>query len=233
MYPEILAFIFTTSGWFLVSSTLVTDYWKLSTLDGTVVATVVHYSNLWKLCVTDFIGVSDCKDFPSMLALDGHIQACRGLMIAAVCLSFFGSTFALVGMKCTKIGGTDKTKARIACYAGVNFTLSGLCSFASCSLYAHKITTEFFDPNFVELKYDFGVALFIGWSGSFLSVLGGSIFCFSIADSFTKSQSSAKYIYKGAASHSHMSSHLGGQAMSLKPESVKYRESSRIQHFDT
>lgn len=55
----------------------------------------------------------------------GYIQACRGLMIAAVCLGFFGTVFALVGMKCTKIGGTDKNKARIACFAGVNFILSG------------------------------------------------------------------------------------------------------------
>lgn len=46
-------------------------------------------------------------------------------MIAAVCLGFFGTIFALVGMKCTKIGGTDKNKARIACFAGVNFILSG------------------------------------------------------------------------------------------------------------
>lgn len=55
----------------------------------------------------------------------GYIQACRGLMIAAVCLGFFGTIFALVGMKCTKIGGSDKNKARIACFAGVNFILSG------------------------------------------------------------------------------------------------------------
>lgn len=57
--------------------------------------------------------------------LAGYIQACRGLMIAAVCLGFFGSIFALVGMKCTKIGGSDRNKARIACLAGVNFILSG------------------------------------------------------------------------------------------------------------
>lgn len=53
-------------------------------------------------------------------------------MIAAVCLGFFGTVFALVGMKCTKIGGTDKTKARIACFAGVNFILSGKYSGFVC-----------------------------------------------------------------------------------------------------
>lgn len=55
----------------------------------------------------------------------GYIQACRGLMIAAVCLGFFGSIFALIGMKCTKIGGSDQNKARIACLAGLSFILSG------------------------------------------------------------------------------------------------------------
>lgn len=46
-------------------------------------------------------------------------------MIAAVCLGFFGSIFALIGMKCTKIGGSDKNKARIACFAGVDFITCG------------------------------------------------------------------------------------------------------------
>ncbi|KAL7384903.1 hypothetical protein ABVT39_010933 [Epinephelus coioides] len=186
MCMEILAFIFTTSGWILVSSTLPTDYWKVATLDGVVISTNVQFSNLWKICVTDFIGSSDCKNFPSMLALDGNLQACRALMITAICLGFFGSSFALIGMKCTKIGGSDRTKARIVCCAGVTFMFDGLCSMSACSLYAHKITTEFFDPTFVEIKFDFGVALFIGWSGSFLSIVGGSMLCFSNAGCFTK-----------------------------------------------
>lgn len=53
-------------------------------------------------------------------------------MITAVCLGLFGSTFALVGMKCTKIGGTRKNKARIACFAGGNFILSGKYRIIAC-----------------------------------------------------------------------------------------------------
>ncbi|KAM9609987.1 claudin-10 isoform 3-T3 [Trichechus inunguis] len=149
---EIIAFMVSISGWVLVSSTLPTDYWKVSTIDGTVITTATYWANLWKTCVTDSTGVSNCKDFPSMLALDGYIQACRGLMIAAVSLGFFGSIFALFGMKCTKVGGSDKAKAKIACLAGIVFILSGLCSMTGCSLYANKITTEFFDPLYVEQK---------------------------------------------------------------------------------
>ncbi|XP_061548526.1 claudin-10-like isoform X6 [Phycodurus eques] len=233
MYQEILAFALATSGWVLVSSTLPTDYWKVSSLDGTVITTATYWSNLWKTCVTDSTGVSNCKDFPSMLALDGYIQACRGLMIAAVCLGFFGTVFALVGMKCTKIGGSDKSKARIACFAGFNFILSGLCSLSACSIYAHRITSEFFDPMFVAQKYELGAALFIGWAGSVLCVLGGGVLCFSVADCKKRSHSHRDYVYRGAASHSHVSSYQRGrgQSVSQRPP-PDYSSSSRAHNFD-
>lgn len=72
MATEIVAFVLTISGWILVSSTLPIDYWKVSSVDGTVITTATFWSNLWKTCVTDSTGVSNCKDFPSMLALDGE-----------------------------------------------------------------------------------------------------------------------------------------------------------------
>lgn len=72
MMLEIAAALLTTSGWVLVTSTLPTEYWKVYSLAGTVILTTpAYFSNLWKLCITDSTGVSDCKDFPSMLALDG------------------------------------------------------------------------------------------------------------------------------------------------------------------
>lgn len=119
-------------------------------------------------------------------------------MIAAVSLGFFGSIFALFGMKCTKVGGSDKAKAKIACLAGIVFILSGLCSMTGCSLYANKITTEFFDPLYVEQKYELGAALFIGWAGASLCIIGGVIFCFSISDN-TKPPRMG-YSYNGATS---------------------------------
>lgn len=64
--------------------------------------------------------------FPLLcLSREAYIQVCRGLMIAAVCLGFFGATLALVGMKCTKIGGSETTKARLTVLSGFHFILSG------------------------------------------------------------------------------------------------------------
>ncbi|XP_047408363.1 claudin-10 isoform X3 [Sciurus carolinensis] len=147
----------------------------------------------------------------------GYIQACRGLMIAAVSLGFFGSIFALFGMKCTKVGGSDKAKAKIACLAGIVFILSGLCSMTGCSLYANKITTEFFDPHYVEQKYELGAALFIGWAGASLCIIGGVIFCFSISDNSKTPRMG--YTYNGATSvmSSRTKYHGGGDFKTTNP----------------
>lgn len=80
----------------------------------------------------------DCKLV--CFCFPGYLQACRGLMIAAVCLGFFGSLFALVGMKCTKIGGSDQNKAKIACLAGIDFILSGESKRSVCvSLFGNEL----------------------------------------------------------------------------------------------
>ncbi|CAL8289842.1 unnamed protein product [Lota lota] len=198
MATEIVAFLLGVSGWILVSSTLPMDYWKVSSVDGTVITTATFWSNLWKTCVTDSTGVSNCKDFPSMLALDAYIQLCRGLMIASVCLGFLGCSLALVGMKCTRIGGSEPTKARLTALAGLHFILCGLCCITACSIYAHRITTDFFDPLFVAQKFELGAALFIGWAGSVLCVLGGLVFCLSLSEGFTVSRT--EYTYSRRAS---------------------------------
>ncbi|XP_076858194.1 claudin-10-like isoform X6 [Brachyhypopomus gauderio] len=165
-------------------------------------------------------------------AIFSYIQVCRGLMISAVCLGFFATACALVGMKCTKIGGNDQVKARIACFAGFQFFVSGLCSLTACSLYAHRITSEFFDPMFMAQKYELGAALFIGWGGSALCILGGVVFFLSLSDSISKSSSQAdkrRYLY---SADSYVSSHgkIHNQLANGRRPPAHY--SSTSQQFD-
>ncbi|KAM6178546.1 claudin-10 isoform 4-T4 [Rhynchocyon petersi] len=130
---QISALVFGVGGFGALVAATTSNEWKVTTRASSVITATWVYQGLWMNCA-------------------GYIQACRGLMIAAVSLGFFGSIFALFGMKCTKVGGSDKAKAKIACLAGIVFILSGLCSMTGCSLYANKITTEFFDPLYVEQK---------------------------------------------------------------------------------
>uniref|UniRef100_A0A672JQ11 Claudin-10-like n=1 Tax=Salarias fasciatus TaxID=181472 RepID=A0A672JQ11_SALFA len=220
---QILAFLSGLAGLGAIIGATASNEWRVTSRASSVITATWVLQGLWNNCAGNAIGLTSVFLFFS----------CRGLMISAVCLGFFGSIFALVGMKCTKIGGSDKSKARIACSAGVFFILSGLCSLSACSIYAQRITSEFFDPMFVAQKYELGAALFIGWAGSVLCVVGGVMFCFSIASNFSKSHSHSDYVYKGAALHSHVSSNPRGQVKSINQRPPpQYSVSSRVQNFD-
>lgn len=71
MYIEIGCFICCICGWMLNCSTLPTEYWNFSEVGDAVLTTVNYYSNLWMDCVSDTTGVSDCKYYPSLMALPG------------------------------------------------------------------------------------------------------------------------------------------------------------------
>ncbi|XP_045910458.1 claudin-10 [Micropterus dolomieu] len=176
MYVEIGCFVLCVSGWTLVCSTLPTEIWTWSEVSTIVLTASNYYSNLWKDCVSDSTGVSDCKIIPSMLALNSGIHLCRALIITAIILAFFGSILVLVGMKCTKIGGSEIANARITFAGGMNHLIGGMCSMIAFSYYGNKIVTEFQDPNYKGQKYEIGVGVFIGWGGSTLLVVGGLIY---------------------------------------------------------
>ncbi|KAF7215768.1 claudin-10 [Nothobranchius furzeri] len=230
---QILALMSGLSGLGATIAATVSNEWRATSRASSVITATWVLQGLWNNCAGNAIGALHCRPHHTMFQLEGYIQACRGLMIAAVCLGSFGSAFALVGMKCTKIGGSDKNKAKIACFAGVDFILSGLCSLSACSLYAHRITSEFFDPMFVAQKYELGAALFIGWAGSVLCIVGGSIFCFSITDSLSKRHNQVNSVYRSAASHSHISSYMRGVvAPANERPPAGYSSSSKTPHFD-
>ncbi|KAM9850451.1 claudin-10-like [Aulostomus maculatus] len=176
MYMEIGCFVACVSGWILVCSTMATEIWTWSEVDSIVLTTSNYFSNLWKDCISDSTGVSDCKGIPSMLALNWDIHMCRALIIIAIILSFFGSILVLVGMKCTKIGGSELANARVTFAGGMNYLIGGMCSMIAFSYYGNRIRAEFQDPNFVAQRFEIGVGVFIGWGGSTLLVVGGLIY---------------------------------------------------------
>ncbi|KAM3677729.1 claudin-10 isoform 2-T2 [Ammospiza maritima maritima] len=195
---QIIAFIFCFCGLGAAIAATASNEWKVTSRASSVITATWVFQGLWMNCAGNALGAFHCRPHLTIFKVEGYIQACRGLMISAVCLGFFGAVFGLVGMKCTKVGGSDQTKAKIACLSGLIFILSGLCSMTSCSLYANRITSEFFDPSFVAQKYELGAALFIGWAGASLCIIGGIIFCFSIAENSNAARRG--YAYNGATS---------------------------------
>ncbi|TNM93777.1 claudin-15a [Takifugu rubripes] len=172
---EVVAFVLGFLGWVMVGVCLPNRYWRTSTVDGNVITTSTIYENLWMSCATDSTGVHNCREFPSLLALNGYIQASRALMITSIVLGTFGLVAALIGIQCSKAGGENYAlKGKIAGTAGVLFILQGLCTMIAISWYAFNITQEFFDPFFPGTKYEIGEGLYIGWCSSVLAIAGGA-----------------------------------------------------------
>lgn len=61
---------------------------------------------------------------------------CRALILIAVLLGIFGAILALVGMKCTKLGGSEFMNARVTFAAGMNYLTSGKFCFS----FSHNCT---------------------------------------------------------------------------------------------
>ncbi|TKS83877.1 Claudin-15 [Collichthys lucidus] len=172
---EAFAFFLGFLSWIMVGITLPNRYWRVSSVDGNVITTSTIYENLWMSCATDSTGVHNCRDFPSLLALNGYIQASRALMIASIVFGTFGLVATLVGMKCSKIGGENYVlKGRIAAVGGALFLLQGICTMIAISWYAANITQQFFDDFYAGTKYEIGEGLYIGWSSAVLALCGGA-----------------------------------------------------------
>ncbi|XP_035639487.1 claudin-15 [Oncorhynchus keta] len=172
---EVAALLLGFLGWVMVGIAIPNRYWKVSTVDGSVITTSTIYENLWMSCATDSTGIHNCHEFPSLLALNGYIQASRALMIAAIIFGSIGLLATLIGMQCSKAAGENMVlKGRIAGVGGVLFLLQGLCTMISVSWYAFNITQDFFNPLYPGIKYEIGEGLYIGWCSAVLAIVGGS-----------------------------------------------------------
>lgn len=68
---EIIGFLFGIAGWMMVGVILSNSYWKVSSIYGSVITSSTIYENLWHSCAEDSTGVSNCREFDTLLALPG------------------------------------------------------------------------------------------------------------------------------------------------------------------
>ncbi|XP_029029130.1 claudin-15-like [Betta splendens] len=172
---EVISLFLGFVSWVMVFVALQNQYWRVSTQDGSVILTSAIFENLWMSCASDSAAYN-CREFPSLFALPGYVQASRALMITSIVLGKFGLVATLVGMRCSKVGGENYTlKGKIAASGGLFFLLQGICTMITISWYAANITRDFFNELYPGIKYEFGEALYIGWCSATLAICGGSL----------------------------------------------------------
>ncbi|XP_018530481.1 claudin 15-like a [Lates calcarifer] len=175
---EATGFIMCIISWLVTGAALANDYWKISTVSGSVIISQRQFENLWHSCAENSAGIAECRDFESLLGLPAHIQACRALMIICLLLGLGTMIVAMLGLKCIKIGSaTDQSKAKLAVTGGIMSVLAGLCCMIACSWYAFRVVEDFNNPFFGGVKFELGAGLYMGWGGSSLAILGGALLC--------------------------------------------------------
>lgn len=173
---EATGFIMCLIGFLLTGAALANDYWKISTVSGSVIISQRQFENLWHACAENSAGIAECRDFESMLGLPAHVQACRALMIISLLLGLGAMIVSLLGLKCIKIGSnTEQSKAKLAVTGGILSALGGLSCLIAASWYAYRVVEEFHDPFYGGIRFELGAGLYMGWGGACLSILGGAL----------------------------------------------------------
>ncbi|NXS10422.1 CLD19 protein, partial [Neodrepanis coruscans] len=171
---QICAFLLALAGFTTLLVTTMSNRWKILDTETELVTADWVSEGLWMDCAATALGSVQCKKFLYMLSSDPHVQACRALMISSIVLGFIATVLSLLGLKCTNIGLSDEDgKMKFTVTGGFIFILGGLCSMVAVSWYAAMITAQFFDQFYNGTKYELGGALYLGWAGSVLFMLGG------------------------------------------------------------
>lgn len=77
MVVEAVACFLGFLGWLMAGVAIPNRYWRKSTFDGNVITMSSVYENLWISCATDATGIHNCRDFPSLLTLNGMCPPSR------------------------------------------------------------------------------------------------------------------------------------------------------------
>ncbi|XP_049443958.1 claudin-18-like isoform X2 [Epinephelus fuscoguttatus] len=194
---QLIGFMLSGLGQFLMSAATAMDMWSLQDRSVNVVTNIYTYSGLWNTCVGTAYGTTQCRPFFTILGLPALLQAVRALMIVGIVLGAIGCLIAIFSLKCLKMGNMeDNMKATMSLTSGIMFLLAGVCGIAGVSAFANLIVQSFRFTTFTEggfnmfggggvgglsgnlaPRYTFGPALFVGWIGAAILVIGGILMC--------------------------------------------------------
>ncbi|XP_072851953.2 claudin-18 isoform X2 [Pogona vitticeps] len=171
----------------IIASTCM-DQWSTQDLYNNPVTAVFNYQGLWRTCVRESSGFTECRSYYTILGLPAMFQAVRALMIVGIVLGAFGLLVAIISLKCLRMGNMeDSAKGKMTLTAGIMCIVGGLCAICGVSVFANMLVTNFWMSTAgmyqqgmmqtLTTRYTFGAALFVGWVAGGLALVGGIMLC--------------------------------------------------------
>ncbi|XP_004481790.2 claudin-22 [Dasypus novemcinctus] len=173
---QVAGLLFSVLGWVLSVVTTYLPHWKSLNLELNELETWTL--GLWQACVVQEDVGRQCKAFDSFLALPVELRAARLLMLLASGLGLLGLLAAGAGLDCLRVAeARPGLKGRLLLLGGGLLCAAGVAALAPVSWVAHCTVRAFWDESIPEIvpRWEFGEALFVGWSAGLALLLGGSL----------------------------------------------------------
>ncbi|XP_015669650.1 claudin-18 [Protobothrops mucrosquamatus] len=185
---QVLGFCVAALGFAGCIAATAMDPWSTQDLYNNPVTSLFLYQGLWRTCVSQSSGLTECRPYYTILGLPAMLQAVRALMIVGIVLGAFGLLVATFSLKCLRMGSMeDSAKASMTLAAGVMCIVSGICAICGVSVFANMLVTDYwmstanmYQPGMMQslsVRYTFGAALFVGWVAGGLAFVGGILMC--------------------------------------------------------
>ncbi|XP_014029430.1 claudin-14-like [Salmo salar] len=179
MVVQLLGFFLGLLG--LVGSVVATvlPHWRRTSYVGSNIITATAYmKGLWMECVWHSTGIYQCEVHRSMLALPPDLQVARALMVLSCLTSTLAVLVSSTGMKCTRCARRSPTKHVLAISGGVCFLSAGMLCLITVCWTTNDVILDFYNPILPEgMKYEIGMAVYLGYVSACLSLMGGAVLC--------------------------------------------------------
>nr|XP_020470076.1 claudin-14-like [Monopterus albus]XP_020470077.1 claudin-14-like [Monopterus albus]XP_020470078.1 claudin-14-like [Monopterus albus] len=181
MVSQLLGFFLGILGFVGTAVATLLPQWRGTTFMSSNIITATSYmKGLWMECVWHSTGIYQCELYRSLLALPPDLQAARALMVLSCVTSVLASLVSVMGMKCTRFVHSPLMKSLLALSGGICFLCAGLLCLVTVSWTTNDVMMDFYDPFLpLGLKYEIGLAVYLGYASACLNLTGGMVLCWS------------------------------------------------------
>nr|XP_020496718.1 claudin-14 [Labrus bergylta] len=181
MAVQLLGFFLGLLGFGGTVVATVLPQWRSNAYVGSNIITATGYmKGLWMECVWHSTGIYQCEVYRSLLSLPQDLQAARALMVLSCVTSVLASLVSAMGMKCTRFARGSSLKSPLVLSGGICFLCAGLLCLVTVSWTTNDVVMEFYNPFLSNgMKYEIGLAVYLGYASACLSLSGGLVLCWS------------------------------------------------------
>nr|XP_046238666.1 putative claudin-24 [Scatophagus argus] len=176
---EVSGVLFSVGAWLCSLATTLMSTWL--TLSTELLPTESYELGLWETCVVQELGALECRPYDSLLGLPPDIKLARILMCTTLAAGLLGLLLAIPGMHV--VNSCDDRLEDLSCKRGLKMAAGVLCLVAGIlglvpvSYIAHHTVLRYFDDTVpaVVPRWEFGDALFCGWTAGVLHLVAGTL----------------------------------------------------------